>query len=64
MPIDISNLNRILSVNTETRTCTAELGVTFAELVKLQSPIDATATLRSSEATGVGFAFIVSGANQ
>lgn len=32
--IDISNLNQILSIDTQTRTCTAEPGVTFAELIK------------------------------
>jgi FAD/FMN-containing dehydrogenase len=34
MPIDISNLNHILKIDTEARTCTAEPGVTFAELVR------------------------------
>lgn len=32
--IDISNLNRILTIDTQSRTCTAEPGVTFAELLK------------------------------
>ncbi len=34
IPIDISNLNQILTIDTTNRTCTAEPGVTFAELIK------------------------------
>lgn len=33
-PIDISGLNRILSIDPSARTCTAEPGVTFEELVR------------------------------
>lgn len=33
-PIDISNLNQIIEINREELTCTAEPGITFAELVK------------------------------
>lgn len=32
--IDITHLNHILTINTKRRTCTAEPGVTFAELIK------------------------------
>lgn len=34
LPIDISDLNQILEIDVAARTCTAEPGVTFAELVK------------------------------
>ncbi|PIR20920.1 MAG: FAD-linked oxidase [Deltaproteobacteria bacterium CG11_big_fil_rev_8_21_14_0_20_47_16] len=35
MPIDISTLKNVLRVDVKSRTCTAEPGVTFAELVKI-----------------------------
>ena len=38
-PIDISGLNRILSIDRKAATCTAEPGVTFEELVRATLPL-------------------------
>ena len=37
-PLDLSDLDRILEINTEERTCTAESGVTFIDLVRAALP--------------------------